>query len=198
MTKTSCGNDLAGKAVIVTGAAGGIGRAVSEAFAACGSRMLLADVRGGDADDLAQSVAASGGDAQAVAVDVTDRSSVEDMIVTAIARLGRVDILVHCAGLGASRATVWELDDALWDRIIDLDLSSAWRCASAANTKLSPARRQHRRRQRVNRIYRDKLHRGLSSGGGDSARVAGPRSEKGVPTAEQILYVLNCMTLDTD
>jgi 3-oxoacyl-[acyl-carrier protein] reductase len=123
---------LADKTIIVTGAAGGIGRCVAKAFAQEGAKLLLADIQDQKVRDLAAGLNQEGG-AQSIAcaVDVTSSASLAAMVKTAITALGTVDVLVHCAGLDAPRANVWELNDELWDRIIDIDLSSAWRCTKA-------------------------------------------------------------------
>ena len=123
--------DLANKVVIITGAAGGIGRCVAKAFAQEGAKLLLADIQDRKVRDLAVELNEKGGQNIATTVDVTDSASLAAMVKTAITGLGTVDVLIHCAGLDAPRANVWELDDELWDRIIDVDLSSAWRCARA-------------------------------------------------------------------
>jgi NAD(P)-dependent dehydrogenase (short-subunit alcohol dehydrogenase family) len=123
---------LADKTVIVTGAAGGIGRSVAKAFAQEGAKLLLADIQDEKAHDVAVELnREGGGQCIACAVDVVSSASLAAMVKTAITQLGAVDVLVHCAGLDAPRANVWELNDELWDRIIDIDLSSAWRCAKA-------------------------------------------------------------------
>jgi NAD(P)-dependent dehydrogenase (short-subunit alcohol dehydrogenase family) len=123
--------DLADKAVIITGAAGGIGRCIAKAFAGEGAKLLLADIQDEKVHDLAAELSHEGGQSSAFAVDVVDSASLAAMAETAIAKLGAVDVLIHCAGLDAPRADVWELNDELWDRIIAVDLSSAWRCAKA-------------------------------------------------------------------
>ncbi len=122
--------------VIVTGAAGGIGQAVARSFLAKGAQVTCADIR---LEAVREFVDRStdgldpeaGGRAHTVGVDVTDTPSLRAMVEFALTRMGRVDVLVHCAGLDAPRADITELDDALWDRIIALDLSSAFRSAKA-------------------------------------------------------------------
>jgi NAD(P)-dependent dehydrogenase (short-subunit alcohol dehydrogenase family) len=123
---------LAGKAVIVTGAAGGIGRCVAKAFAREGTKLLLADIQDRKVHDLAVELNQEGGGrCIGCAVDVVDSASLSTMVNTGIREFGTIDVLIHCAGLDAPRANVWELNDELWNRIIDIDLSSAWRCAKA-------------------------------------------------------------------
>ena len=116
---------------IVTGAAGGIGRVIAAAFAAHRYRVMLADIREDEAAKVASEISAAGGDAKSKFVDIISASSIADMVEATSAQFGGVDVLVHAAGLDAPRANVWDLDDALWDKIIEVNLTSAWKCAKA-------------------------------------------------------------------
>jgi 3-oxoacyl-[acyl-carrier protein] reductase len=114
---------------VVTGAAGGIGSVIAKTFARARYRVVLADIREREAVKIADDIVAEGGQARAVSVDVTSTESVGRMVDATLEYFGSPDVLIHAAGLDAPRASVWTLDDALWDRIIELDLTSAWRCA---------------------------------------------------------------------
>ena len=117
--------------VIITGAAGGIGRVVAAAFAKQQYRVMLTDIRESEAAKLADEISAAGGEAASRAVNITSTPSIADMVEATAAQFGNINVLVHAAGLDAPRANLWELDDKLWDRIIELNLTSAWKCAKA-------------------------------------------------------------------
>jgi NAD(P)-dependent dehydrogenase (short-subunit alcohol dehydrogenase family) len=120
------------KRTLITGASGGIGSEIARCFAAKGAPVCLADMRLDAAESLAHEIVGTGGTATAVHVDICDRASVTRMVEQAVDGLGHIDVLVHCAGLDAPRGAAWELDDHdHWDKIIDVDLSGAWRCARA-------------------------------------------------------------------
>jgi NAD(P)-dependent dehydrogenase (short-subunit alcohol dehydrogenase family) len=118
--------------VLITGASGGIGGEVAKRFVARGAVVCLADLRLDAAEELAREIARAGGKATPVPVDIRDPASVAHMVGQAVDALGHIDVLVHCAGLDAPRGVAWELDDRdHWDRILDVDLNGAWRCARA-------------------------------------------------------------------
>lgn len=95
----SAGGPLAGKPVVVTGAARGLGAAFARDIAARGGRVLLADRDEAPAAEVAREIVAGGGDAFAVGVDVTDWSAAEGLIEACVARFGAIHGLVNNAGL---------------------------------------------------------------------------------------------------
>ena len=123
---------LDGKRIVVTGGAGGIGRAVSVRLLEAGARLLVADREG-----AAEAADALGAGARATALDVTDGPSVERAFDTATAELGGLDGLVHCAGIGIERAFLGTGIDE-WRRLLDVNLTGTFLCCQSA------ARRLHR------------------------------------------------------
>src|SRR5262245_40848618 len=124
---------LEGKIAIVTGAGGGIGRAYCLALAAEGAHVVAADRNTETARATAEAVAAAGGAALDVAVDITDMASVEAMAGRVRERFGGIDILVNNAALMAEIPRLGLLDLPLeeWDRVLDVNLTGALRCARA-------------------------------------------------------------------
>ena len=108
--------NLAGKSVIVTGAAQGMGAAIARQFAAMGARMTLADVRMEQVQALAQE---TGG--QAVPADMGSEADVVALIATARAKFGGIDILVNNAGI-QDRRMIEDTDLAYWDRLHAINL----------------------------------------------------------------------------
>jgi len=112
--------DLTGRTAVVTGAASGIGLAVSEAFVAAGMRVLMTD------RDEARLADESGrltvdGDVHALVVDVTDPESVERAAALAVERFGALTVAVNNAGIVLG-GNSWELPLADWHRVIDVNL----------------------------------------------------------------------------
>ncbi len=110
--------NLAGKAVIVTGAAQGMGEAMARAFAGAGARVMLADISADQAEAVARDI---GGDAVAMAVDMASEASILALIGAARARFGRLDILVNNAGV-QHRRMLEDTDLAYWDQTLDINL----------------------------------------------------------------------------
>jgi len=114
---------VAGAGVIVTGAAGGIGRAVARAFASAGSRVVLVDV---NADALSAVAADLPGDGHlAVPFDLTDVTGLDSLIARAQQHLGRIDVLANVAGL-ALRRELADVTEADWDLQHTVNLKSAF------------------------------------------------------------------------
>ncbi len=125
---------LKGKAAIVTGAAGGIGRAYARGLAEAGAAVVLADIRGEAAAEQAAAIAADGYDAIGIGVDVTSEESTLAMAGQAVERFGSVDILVNNAALMAEVMTAGQLTTIpleMWHRTLDVNLTGPFLCARA-------------------------------------------------------------------
>ncbi|MGY1785005.1 SDR family NAD(P)-dependent oxidoreductase [Geodermatophilus sp. SYSU D00698] len=110
------------RVAIVTGGASGIGRALGAALVRRGDRVVLADVDGPAAAEVAERLTTLGpGAASAAAVDVRDASAVDAVVTDTASRHGRLDLLFNNAGLGI-HGPVEELSPAHWDRAIDVNL----------------------------------------------------------------------------
>ena len=114
--------DLEGQVAVVTGGAQGIGRAIARRLLASGARVSLWDQ---NADMLAAAKAATGV-GSTVVVDVTDYSAVAAATASIEGEFGRIDILVHSAGIAGKNAPLDEYDLDDWRRVIDIDLNGAF------------------------------------------------------------------------
>ncbi|CAI3787664.1 Glucose 1-dehydrogenase 2 [Pseudomonas sp. MM227] len=136
MTPTPLANSssMAGQVCIVTGAASGIGRAIAWHLASHGARVVIADIttaviEGGE--PTADLIRAAGHQALFVQTDVADSAQVEALVETTVARFGRLDVLVNNACIRHARPLL-ELDEADWQRVLDVNLGGVYRCCRAA------------------------------------------------------------------
>ena len=118
-------NRLDGKVCVVTGAASGIGRRIAEVYAQAGGKVVIADLKFDAADSAAAAIRDAGGDALAVAMDVTDETQVVDGIARAVAHYGRVDVLVSNAGIQiVNKVTDFSFAD--WKKMLAIHLDGAF------------------------------------------------------------------------
>lgn len=131
---------LPGKRVIVTGAAGGLGRGFALAFAAAGAEVIAADIRFEAAEQTAQLIVANGGRAHGAEVDVASEASTRALAQFAVDRMGGVDALVNNAAIyaGLERKSFDEIAVAEWDRVIRVNVTGVWMMSKA----ISPVMRR--------------------------------------------------------
>ena len=114
------------KVAVVVGAANGIGRAIALAFAAAGAAVACADVEEPGAKATAAEIETGGARALPVPLDVTDGASCRAAVAATVQRFGGLDVLLYGAADSDRTATVLELDEAAWDRVIRVNLTGAF------------------------------------------------------------------------
>jgi NAD(P)-dependent dehydrogenase (short-subunit alcohol dehydrogenase family) len=122
---------LEGKAALVAGAGGGIGRAGSEGLAREGASVICADIDAAAAEAVAARIRASGGQATAIALDVRDRGAVDAAVATTVRAFGRLDVLLDCAGVSHG-GTFLDLEHSEWERVIAVNLTGMFHLGQAA------------------------------------------------------------------
>jgi NAD(P)-dependent dehydrogenase (short-subunit alcohol dehydrogenase family) len=143
MPMQSRGHRVANKIALVTGAAGGLGRAIALRLAEEGASLVMADIDAGGLAETERQVKAAGGTAISIAADVTEEAPVKALFASAFAAFGRVDILVNDVGGGTS-GRIWEARVEDWDFVLRLNLRSAFLCTREAAA--------HMRERRYGRI----------------------------------------------
>jgi NAD(P)-dependent dehydrogenase (short-subunit alcohol dehydrogenase family) len=121
MTRAS----LTGKRALVTGSASGIGAAIATALAAAGATVAIHARRSEQLGKTSQALEALGRPGVLVAADLRDGQAVRAMAARALDALGGLDILINNAGTVAI-ASVEEMDEKLWDRVLDTNLKAPW------------------------------------------------------------------------
>jgi 3-oxoacyl-[acyl-carrier protein] reductase len=113
--------DVTGKVAIITGAAGGIGRALVEGFADAGATVIAADIAKDAVTALRKEFGA--GNVTGVAVNVADNAQLARVVDDVVARYGRVDVLVNNAGIKSDQS-ILSADSDRWDRTLDINAGS--------------------------------------------------------------------------
>jgi NAD(P)-dependent dehydrogenase (short-subunit alcohol dehydrogenase family) len=121
---------LAGKRVVVTGAAGGLGRAFALAFADAGAQVIAADLNLAGAEETAAMIGPQG---HAAMVDVVQTASCRALAKTATSRMGGVDVLVNNAALYGTleRRPFAEIEEEVWDRVMAVNVKGVWQMSRA-------------------------------------------------------------------
>lgn len=132
---------LNGKRVLVTGAAGGLGRAFAQGFATAGAQVIAADLNAEGALETARAIRDSGGQAHSSGVDVTAAQSCSELAAFAHDRLGGLDVLVNNAAIyaGLERKPFAEIDEAVWDKVMAVNVKGVWQMTRAVTPLMRAA-----------------------------------------------------------
>ena len=114
--------DLKNKVAVVTGGASGIGEASCFAFSEAGASVVVADLDADLGKKVAQSISNRGGKAAFIKLDVSEEKACIDMVAFAKDTFGGLDCAVNSAGVGNPPRSMEEIDEAMWRRILDVNL----------------------------------------------------------------------------
>jgi NAD(P)-dependent dehydrogenase (short-subunit alcohol dehydrogenase family) len=128
---------LDGRVAVVTGAAMGIGRAISRRLGEAGATVVAADINTEVLDATVADIAKSGSVIEAAAVDVRDTASINTLVDNTVATHGRLDIMVNNAGIYPNQPLL-EMDDEDWDRVMEINVRGAFSGSRAAARHMIP------------------------------------------------------------
>ncbi len=115
-----------GKVAVITGAAGGIGRAAAARFASEGARVVLVDLAGTALAESAAAVERAGGEAHTIAADVTQAADVRRYVEDATARFGGIDVFFNNAGILGPVTTLFDYPEEMFDRVLQVNVKGVW------------------------------------------------------------------------
>jgi NAD(P)-dependent dehydrogenase (short-subunit alcohol dehydrogenase family) len=179
---------LKDRAAVVTGAGSGIGRAIAEMLASRGARVAAVDIDDAAARDTAQSVAKAGGRAVSVQADVSQAGDVDRAVSTAVRELGQLEIMINNAGILDGYFNVDELDEHVWRRVIDIDLTGVYLGCKRALREMLPRGR--------GRIVNMASVAGLNGTGGGAAYIAAKHGVVGLTRQMAVVYSARGITVN--
>lgn len=127
--------DLSGKVAIITGGNRGIGFAIAKGLASAGAAVVIANRNAGEGQKAAGTLTSEGFRAIGVQTDVSDKSSVSNLVQAVIAEFNRIDILVNSAGV-IQRGAVEDFTEEQWDYIMNINLKGLFFCCQLAGKEM--------------------------------------------------------------
>jgi 2-deoxy-D-gluconate 3-dehydrogenase len=130
---------LKDKVAVVTGGAGGIGRAVASTFVDAGATVIVVDISAEAIDEFVRATQRERESLVAYELDVTSESAVEDLFAQLIDKFGHIDVLVNGAGV-ALRAPALEHSVEAWDKVMSVNVTGTFLCSRAMARRVDPTR----------------------------------------------------------
>jgi NAD(P)-dependent dehydrogenase (short-subunit alcohol dehydrogenase family) len=129
--------DLSGRVALVTGGTRGLGRAIATAFAAAGAQVVVVSRKRDACERVAAEIRAGGGRATGLPCHVGRWEELEPLVERVYGELGRVDVLVNNAGISPMYASLTDVTEALWDKVIGVNLKGPFRLCALVGERMA-------------------------------------------------------------
>jgi NAD(P)-dependent dehydrogenase (short-subunit alcohol dehydrogenase family) len=181
---------LSDRMAVVTGAGSGIGQAVANELAARGAAVAVVDLSAERAQDTTDQITSNGGRALAFEADVSKAADLDRAVSGAVAELGALNIMVNNAGILDGYQNVDEMDESIWRRVMDIDLTGVFLGCKRALDEMLPAG--------SGRIINMASIAGLNGTGGGAAYIAAKHGVVGLTKQMAVVYsdkgvTVNCV-----
>ena len=171
---------------VVTGAGSGIGRATAIALTAGGAKVAVLDIDSNSAEETVNLIGAARNQTKAFPCDTSVAGDVDRAVSSAVAALGPLDIMVNNAGILDGYFNVDEIDDALWRRVIDVDVTGVFLGCKRALREMLPRGR--------GRIVNTASVAGVGGTGGGAAYVTAKHAVVGLTRQMAVVYTARGIT----
>jgi NAD(P)-dependent dehydrogenase (short-subunit alcohol dehydrogenase family) len=179
---------LENRVAVVTGAGSGLGRAIALAMAVKGARVAAVDLDPATAKETADLCAKEGGASIGVAADTSRAADVDRAVSAAVKDLGPLDVMVNNAGVLDGYWDVDEMDESLWRRVIDIDLTGVFLGCKRALAEMLP--------RGGGRIVNMASVAGLNGTGGGAAYIAAKHGVVGLTRQMAVVYSARGITVN--
>ena len=179
---------LKDRMAVVTGAGSGLGRAIAQELAAAGASVAAVDLDAATAEETVALIAKAGGKGKAFQADTSKAADVDRAVGGAIKALGPLEIMVNNAGILDGYFNVDEMDEALWRRVIDIDLTGVFLGSKRALAEMLPRGR--------GRIVNMASVAGLNGTGGGAAYIAAKHGVVGLTRQMAVVYSSRGVTIN--
>jgi NAD(P)-dependent dehydrogenase (short-subunit alcohol dehydrogenase family) len=179
---------LKDRMAVVTGAGSGLGRAIAQALAEAGAVIGAVDLDGASAEETVALIAKAGGKAKAFQADTSKAADVDRAVGGAVKALGPLEIMVNNAGVLDGYFNADEMDEAVWRRVIDIDLTGVFFGCKRALAEMLPRER--------GRIVNMASVAGLNGTGGGAAYVAAKHGVVGLTRQMAVTYSSRGITIN--
>jgi NAD(P)-dependent dehydrogenase (short-subunit alcohol dehydrogenase family) len=179
---------LKDRVAVVTGAGSGIGRAIAQAMAARGAQVAAVDIDEDTARETTAAIARTGGRAIAAQADTSRAADLDRAVAAAVKELGPLDVMVNNAGVLDGYLNVDEMDEALWRRVVDIDLTGVFLGCKRALAEMLP--------RGSGRIVNIASVAGLNGTGGGAAYVAAKHGVVGLTRQMAVVYSARGITIN--